>query len=179
MGNERWFRRQLQRHRAEGQRVLELGSGTGELGLALASAGFAIDGLDFCPRPTGWPPANGWHRGDLRSFDRYGEYPVVIANLILHHFSADELAALGPGLSRARLILASEPARLRRSRFLCAALAPLVGADPVTRHDARVSIEAGFLRDELPRQLGLSPGDWQWTCSTSPLGAYRMVARRH
>lgn len=178
MGNERWFRREFRRLLLPRQRVLELGAGNGEMGAALFSAGFAIDGLDLLPRPAVWPAQTQWHRADLRAFGRYGEYSAVMANLVLHHLTAADLANLGMGLSGARLIIASEPARLRRSQVLCAAMAPLIGANRVTRHDARVSIAAGFLRDELPSALGLASAKWRWECDTSPLGAYRMIAVR-
>jgi hypothetical protein len=114
----------------------------------------------------------------MRTFADYGSYPVVMANLFLHHFSGADLQALGAKLAGCRVIAAVEPARWRRSQLLCAALAPLVGANYVTRHDARVSIAAGFLGEELPRALGLAPDRWRWSCATSFLGAYRLVAVR-
>jgi len=178
MGNERWFRRELRRRLRPDERILELGAGTGEMGAALSASGIEIDGLDLWPRPLAWPPTAEWHRADLRSFDRYADYSAVMANLILHHFTAAELLGLGARLSQARLIIASEPARWRRSQTLCAALGPLFGVNHVTRHDADVSIAAGFLRDELPRALGLTADRWQWICGTSPIGAYRMIALR-
>jgi 2-polyprenyl-3-methyl-5-hydroxy-6-metoxy-1,4-benzoquinol methylase len=178
MGNRRWFRRGLRGAVGAGERILELGPGTGEMGLGLAAAGYSVDGLDICPRPAQWPPSSEWHQADLRFFGGYGRYPVVMANLILHHFSSAELAELGARIAGARLIIASEPARRARSQALCAALAPLFGAHPVTRHDARISIAAGFLGDELPRALGLRPEHWRLRCHTTLLGAYRMVALR-
>jgi hypothetical protein len=56
--------------------------------------------------------------------------------------------------------------------------AALLGGSHVTRHDARVSIAAGFLGDELPAALGLDPRNWHWRCTTTALGAYRMIALR-
>jgi hypothetical protein len=178
MGNERWFRQELRRRLQPGKRVLELGAGTGGLGVALSAGRLTIDGLDLWPRPSTWLRQAEWHRADLRKFDRYAGYTAVMANLILHHFTAAELADLGARLAGARLIIASEPARRRRSQALFAAFAPLLGANHVTRHDAHVSIEAGFLGDELPRALGLTTDRWQWKCDISLLGAYRMIALR-
>jgi 2-polyprenyl-3-methyl-5-hydroxy-6-metoxy-1,4-benzoquinol methylase len=178
MGNERWFRHVLQRQSKSVKRVLELGSGMGEMGIALSAAGVVIDGLDLCPRPSSWPRQAEWHRADIRNFARYGEYSAVMANLTLHHFDSNELAALGEKLAGARLIIASEPARRRRSQAMFAALGPLLGANHITLHDARISIAAGFLGDELPHALGLTADRWMWKCQLSLVGAYRMIACR-
>ena len=58
------------------------------------------------------------------------------------------------------------------------ALQPLFGASHVTRHDAVVSIAAGFRAGELPELLGFDDGNWDYRCHTTALGAYRMVAIR-
>lgn len=179
MGNHRWFARTLPPLLRPGESALELGAGTGELGRRLAARGAAVDGLDRVPRPTAWPAARAWHVSDLRTFDGYARYGAVLANLILHHLSDDELAALGATLNRtARLVLASEPKRSPRVQRLFALVSPLFRANHVTRHDAHVSIAAGFRADELPRTLGLHPSDWDCRCSPTVLGAYRLVAVR-
>jgi len=49
---------------------------------------------------------------------------------------------------------------------------------PITRHDARVSIEAGFRGKELPHLLNLDPALWQTTLIETFFGAYRMLAVR-
>jgi hypothetical protein len=109
----------------------------------------------------------------------YGRYPVIIGNLIFHQFSRDELAGLGRTLrAEARLIVACEPLRSRFHQALFATLAPVFGANRVTRHDGRVSIAAGFRGDELPRALGLDDLDWDCRCHATALGGYRMVALR-
>ena len=179
MGNHRWFARTLPPLLRDGERALELGAGTGELSARLDATGVVIGALDFCPRPANWPSARAWHIGDLRKFDGYASYAVIFGNLIFHHFSDDELSALGAVLRRtARLILASEPKRSVRAQSLFAWFAPLFGANRVTRHDADVSIAAGFRGDELPRALGLDDGNWSFRCETTAFGAYRMVAQR-
>ena len=174
MGNHRWLERELRRRLRPGERVLEIGAGTGELGRRLAAAGIAADGLDLWPRPADWPAASAWHRADLREFEGYGGYDVVVANLILHQFSEAELSGLGRRLAgRPRLILASEPSRQRLSQFFCAALGPVLGANFVTRHDSRVSIDAGFLDAELPGALGLDRTGGPPSARRSWLGACR------
>ena len=179
MGNHRWLVSALLRHVQPGERVLEVGAGTGELALSLARLGLPVDGLDRCPAPEGWAGHARWHRTDLRSFAGWRDYAVVCGNLIFHQFSGDELFDLGTKISQhARLLVACEPARWRRSQWLFGFLAPVLGANHVTRHDGRLSIAAGFLGDELPQQLGLDPTRWAWRRTTNRLGAYQLVAWR-
>jgi hypothetical protein len=103
----------------------------------------------------------------------------VVANLVLHQFTAMELSSLGEKLrGSARVILACEPERRRASQLLVAAIGPVLGANHVTLHDARVSIAAGFRDEELPEFLGLDPEDWLYSCRTTAGGALRMVAVR-
>lgn len=179
IGNHRWFARTLPNLLRPGEVALELGAGTGELGQRLLGAGAEVDGLDVWPRPATWPPARKWHAADLRAFPGYAKYRVIVGNLIFHQFSDAELGALGekirPG---ARVILACEPLRRRLSQVLYRTLGPWFGANHVSLHDAHVSIAAGFCGDELPRALGLGPPAWQVQCTTTLLGAYRMVAVR-
>ena len=94
------------------------------------------------------------------------------------YFTDAELAALGGKVGGTRLLVASEPARRRLSQSWFAAIGPLLGASRVTLHDARVSIAAGFLHEELPFAFGLRADRWKWKCEVSMLGAYRMIALR-
>ena len=179
MGNHRWFARTLPDRLRPAEKILELGAGTGEMGDRLAAGGIAADGLDLWPAPPNGPAHRRWHRADLLAFAGYDEYPVILGNLIFHQFTADQLAALGEKLRRsARLILACEPLRRRSSQVLFATVAPLLGANHVSLHDAHVSVAAGFRGDELPRLLGLTQPDWDCRCHSTMLGSYRMVARR-
>jgi 2-polyprenyl-3-methyl-5-hydroxy-6-metoxy-1,4-benzoquinol methylase len=182
MGNLAWFERALPPLARLGEAALELGAGDGALALRLRKAGLAVDALDRQPAPPAWltwPATARWHRADLRTFGGWAAYPIVLGNLVLHHFSDKELAALGAALDRhARVLVFNEPLRRPRSRVLWAIGAPLGGAGPVTRHDGRVSIDAGFRDAELPRLLGLDPDRWSWSVTETFLGAYRLVASR-
>lgn len=179
MGNHRWFARTLSPLLRSGDRVLELGAGTGELAARLGRHGVVVDGLDLWPAPDDWPAARAWHRADVRAFDGYDRYTVFIANLLLHQFPDHELAALGATLQRsARLIVACEPSRRRLSQLLYRTIAPLFGANQVTLHDAHVSIAAGFRGDELPRALALPTAEWTFSCTTTARGAYHLIAER-
>ena len=177
-GNHRWFARTLPSLLRTGT-VLELGAGTGELGLRLIRAGLAVDGLDRWPRPAAWPADRAWHMEDLLTFDRYDGYTAMIGNLIFHQFSAADLAAIGRKLTRAAdVIVACEPTRRASSQLLYRTLGPLLGANYVSLHDAHVSIAAGFRGDELPRALGLDLAAWRIRVTTTLLGMYRMTAVR-
>jgi len=179
LGGARWLRRTVRARVRRGERMLEIGAGAGELGASLARRGFAPDGLDRGPRPAAWPPAGRWHEIDALSFVGWRDYEVVIGNLIFHHFDADALRTVGGRMAaHARLIVACEPVRRRRFQRLFAALCTLLGANDVSRHDGRVSIEAGFLGDELPELLGLDPKIWRWRVATTMRGMYQMVAEK-
>ena len=179
MRSKAWFRKTLPGLVRPGETVLELGAGTGELGVDLNSRGIPVDGLDLWPRPAAWPPERKWHQADLKAFGGYGAYPVVMGNLIFHQFRDEELAQLGALLRRtARVIVANEPQRRRLSQAVMAAVGPLFGASHVTLHDGRISIAAGFLEYELPTALGLDSREWDYSCTCTAPGAMRMVAVR-
>lgn len=179
LGGPRWLRDVVPALLRRGERILEIGAGTGELGASLARLGFVPDGLDRGPRPVAWPTAARWHQIDAMAFDRWNEYDIVIGNLVFHHFDTETLRTLGVRISaQARVIVACEPTRQRIFQRLFAVLCALVGANGVSRHDGRVSIEAGFLGDELPELLGLDPAFWHWTVTTTLRGIYRLVAYR-
>jgi 2-polyprenyl-3-methyl-5-hydroxy-6-metoxy-1,4-benzoquinol methylase len=179
MGNHRWVEQALQSRVQATDRVLEVGAGTGELCQRLSNTGISVDGLDLLPPPEDWPESSTWYSADLRSFDGYGRYDVLIGNLIFHHLDDAELAGLGAVLRRnARLIIACEPTRRRSLQWLMRAMGPVFGASHVTLHDAHVSIAGGFANAELSRTLGLDHPAWDVQCSVGWLGGYRMIATR-
>jgi hypothetical protein len=102
---------------------------------------------------------------------------VVVANLFLHHFDAARLAGLFRAVAdRARLFVATEPRRARWPLFCCR-LIRLIGCNSVTRHDAVVSVRAGFSGNELS---ALWPADngWQLTERRSGFFSHLFVARK-
>lgn len=75
---------------------------------------------------------------------------LVVSNLFLHHFRDDDVTRLLTLIhAKARMFMSFEP---RRSRLALNAsrLVGLVGCNRVTRHDAVVSVQAGFRKGELP-----------------------------
>jgi len=102
---------------------------------------------------------------------------TVIVNEVLHHFDDARLAGLlrmiaGP----ARLFIAIEPRRTPWP-LLCSRLLWAVGCNSVTRHDATVSVRAGFVYEELS---ALWPDREKWQLTERPAGMFShlFVARR-
>lgn len=179
MGTHRWFRRELPRLVSPGDRVLELGAGSGRLAGEFIPLGLKWDAIDLAPPPSSWPGGHRWYSMDVRQFTDWANYPVVVVNLFFHHLSDHDLSTLGAHLDRhARQLLVCEPTRERRWQWAFRAVCTLVRANHVSRHDGQVSIEAGFRDDELPRLLRLDPRRWKTTVGISSRGVYRMLASR-
>jgi hypothetical protein len=103
---------------------------------------------------------------------------VILANLFLHHFPEAQLAVLlRLAAARTNLLIACEPRRstlaLTASRCLW-----LMGCNRITRHDAVVSVRAGFLGHELST---LWPSVTGWELSEQPAGLFShcFIAKRH
>jgi len=100
---------------------------------------------------------------------------VITANLFLHHFENEALSRfLAMTAARAGLFIACEP---RRSSFALFAAKQLrwIGANAVTRHDAVVSVRAGFNGREL---TALWP-QTGWTCREGPRFAFTHMFVAH
>ncbi len=78
-----------------------------------------------------------------------GPIDLMIANLFLHHFHAQQLTMLlASAATRANLFVACEPRRSYRA-LAGSALLGALGCNDVSRHDAVVSVRAGFADHEL------------------------------
>ena len=103
---------------------------------------------------------------------------AIVANLFLHHFETPRIARLFE-LARAktRAFIACEPRRSRvalaGARFL-----GLVGCNDVTRHDAVVSVRAGFADGELGALWPAGEG-WHVEERSRGLFSHGFVARTH
>lgn len=104
------------------------------------------------------------------------KWDAVVANLFLHHFRPEQLNELFKSIQqRTRLFVAVEP---RRSAFalLFSNLVGLIGCNAVTRHDAPVSVRAGFSGTELSQSWGRN-GSWSLHEDRAGLFSHLFVAR--
>ena len=138
MGNARI----IARHLGQARRIADLGGGDGSLMLAVErrlKRGLEVTIVD-------------WIAGlDVFEFLATPGKPLdaIVANLFLHHLTDHDLRRLfSLAAARAPLFIACEP---RRSRFALGAshLMGLIGCNDVTRHDAVISVRAGFSGSEL------------------------------
>jgi len=74
---------------------------------------------------------------------------AALANLFLHHFDEAGITRLFSALARKTSSFAAAEPRRNHLAFLATQTLGLIGCHPVTRHDARVSVEAGFCGCEL------------------------------
>jgi len=193
-----WLKRGLNRAVAVRSRaVVELGAGDGTLALRLARSlggawlGTHLTLLDLEPsvspstadaiRACGWTlevvEADAL---DWLSRARGERVGIVFANLFVHHFEGERLTRLLGGIAaRADAFVCCEP---RRSRFALTGsrLLGLIGCNDVTRHDAVVSVRAGFRDDEIGAAWRAAVGD-EWQLSETAAGAFShlFVAKRH
>ena len=142
----------------------EIGAGDGRFALGVASRlapapeGGRVVLLDraACSGDDRAFAAHGWacerKRADVFEWleDRATpEFDAVVANLFLHHFDDAALAKLLAAIAkRTRVFVACEP---RRSRLALAGshLLGLIGCGEVARHDAVLSVRAGFLDGDI------------------------------
>lgn len=102
---------------------------------------------------------------------------VVVTNLFLHHFEDARLAKLFDILAeRARLFVAIEPRRGPWPLF-CSRLIWAIGCNSVTRHDATISVRAGFSGQELSALWPANNG-WKLTERRTGLFSHLFVAQR-
>lgn len=94
---------------------------------------------------------------------------VIVANLFLHHFQTEQLRRLLQlAALQAHYFVACEP---RRSALglACGKLLGFIGCNDVTRHDAVVSVRAGFADQEISV---LWPRSEEWTLEERSAGLF-------
>jgi SAM-dependent methyltransferase len=168
MGNARHIARALS---GPILRIADLGAGDGNLMLRVArrlrQPGVEVTLVDRapCAKPSEFERV-GW-RARIASEDaleflrRPGpRFDAIVCNLFLHHFGPAALRRLlAAAAQRTALLVACEPRRSRAALQACRLLG-LLGCNEVTRHDAAVSVRAGFLDGELSSSWPQQPG-WQ------------------
>jgi hypothetical protein len=177
------------------RRLVELGTGDGSLLLAIArkrarrwpDVHAAL--LDMQPVVTADTlaafTALGW-RAEIVAADvldwsaraHEGDRDAVaIANLFVHHFEGERLERLLAGIAaRCRAFVCCEP---RRGWLPLAGshLVGLIGCNEITRHDAVLSVHAGFRGEELSTawRRALGPAAAEWHLHESAAGAFSHV----
>lgn len=187
MGNAGIMTRAIKANSPTPQRIVELGAGDGNFLLRVA-------------KKSGWKNVNatlldlqkntstetltafsktGWKADAVVAdvFEWNGSGDIIVANLFLHHFEDERLAALLKKISeRTGLFVAVEPHRFAYPSP-CGQLLWLIGCNDVTRHDAVVSIRAGFIRKEISA-LWPDKQRWQLTERRAGLFSHLFIARR-
>ncbi|MES2859582.1 MAG: hypothetical protein V4704_10440 [Pseudomonadota bacterium] len=178
--------------------LVELGAGDGTVLLRLADARadrwppLRLGLLDMQPvvtpavlqryRALGWTPeviqadVFDW-LGDAHATSSTTGAPIIVANLFLHHFDDPRLAELLQGIaSRAVAFVCLEPRRSSMA-LLGSRLLGAIGCNDVTRHDAVVSVRAGFRDGELSA-LWPSGGGWVLREHAAGMFSHRFIAVR-
>ena len=102
---------------------------------------------------------------------------VIVANLFLHHFQDAQLSRLLQKISQnTNLFVAIEPHRFTLP-LLVGKLLWLIACNSVTRHDAVVSIRAGFAGREISA-LWPDQSNWQLTERRAGWFSHLFIARR-
>jgi SAM-dependent methyltransferase len=192
MGHTRILAREARRGTLP-TRVVELGSGDGDLICRLlkrVGIGGRRGKLVLVDRNPVVSSATletldelGWTvhicRQDVFEWARTNDQPfdICFANLFLHHFPDDALRELlgliEPHTDR---VLACEPRR-SGSALWASRLVGLIGCNRVTRHDAVVSVEAGFNNGELT-ELWPDSDQWEFAEGNAGLFSHMFAARR-
>ncbi len=182
MGNWSWIARQARRHLQQGMRVLEVGAGEGDLGFYLrrnvpdlVQADYV--GLDLWGRPKDWPSEWDWVQEDLLTTPFLPRPDILISNLLMHQFEDEVLEDLGRRIAHVPVWIINEPWRVGYAVWGLAAMRPF-GLHPVSWHDGRVSIGAGFRGRELASLLGADGNGRRCRISADVRGGYRLLSWR-
>jgi hypothetical protein len=102
---------------------------------------------------------------------------IVIVNEVLHHFDDARLAGLLRVIAgHTHLFIAIEPRRAPWPLF-CSRLLWAINCNSVTRHDATVSVRAGFVREELSA-LWPDKRNWQLTEQRASWFSHLFIAQK-
>jgi SAM-dependent methyltransferase len=172
------------------RRVMDIGAGDGWVSLALArklqwrNTVFILVDRNIAPSHQTLASFQRHHctatfrNADvLAELDHDDDVDVVVANLFLHHLSQEEIVKLLSAIvRRCTIFVACEPRRSHWALFASRCVG-LLGCHAVTRHDAVVSVRAGFMGTDLSQ---LWPDSERWSLREEAVGAFshRFVATR-
>jgi len=175
-------------------RIAELGAGDGSLLLRLARRrarswpGVMLTLVDrqnlLSARTRAAFAELGWtvHAAAMDVFawlerEDHPRYDAIVANLFVHHFEADALSRLFRTIAQiTECFVACEPRRARIP-LLASHLVGVVGASAVTRHDAVLSVRAGF-RDRELSACWPNNGEWRTSEANARLFSHTFAAVR-
>jgi hypothetical protein len=174
-------------------RIVELGAGDGDFLLSVAQRlqkempdveVTLVDRLDsFGPKIHEEFKNLGWRlQMEIAEVFEWLRQPpnatdAIIANLFLHQFKTDELAEMLRLVARStKLFIAIETSRAWLPR-LCGHFLWVIGCGPVTRHDAGISIRAGFSGQEISA-MWEEKDKWELTEHPVGLFSHLFIARR-
>ncbi len=92
-----------------------------------------------------------------------------MANLFLHHFTEKELARMLRLIAERSVFFAACDPRRSMAGLMGSRLLALIGCNAVTRHDAAISVRAGFKGRELSE---LWPGEGGWKLQENETGLF-------
>jgi hypothetical protein len=190
MGHASFIARALANSIAEAASIADLGAGDGALMLRIArKLGTRAVRLSLVDRACPPSPqalarfsALGWQVTPC-SVDVFewlagaSYFDAITVNLFLHHLEGPRLRELlRLAAARTRLFVACEPRRSRVALLGSRALL-FLGCGPVTRHDAVLSVKAGFQGRELSE---LWPSRREWALEEGARGPFsHLFVARH
>ncbi|HEX3799248.1 MAG TPA: methyltransferase domain-containing protein [Verrucomicrobiae bacterium] len=194
MGNAATLRQLLDSAPHPPRRIVELGSGDGTLMLRLAQffsrkwprvEVILVDRQSAVTNETrrafetlGWPLQTiSADIFDWLKTPASEPADAMFANLFLHHFRAAQLTELfALAARRTHLFAACEPLRAQLP-LTFSRLVGLIGCNAVTRHDAVLSVRAGFAGNELST-LWPASNDWQLREQPAQLFTHTFLAKK-
>jgi hypothetical protein len=154
------------------RRLIDLGSGDGTFLLRVARrlrwrhvTALLVDQRDIVtPATRAAFAALGWRAeslaADAREVLAQGvPVDVITANLFLHHLTAEDLRVLFADAARSTALLVACEPRRNAVAYAASRMIWALGCNDVSRHDAAVSVRAGFSGRELS---ALWPGAAAW-----------------
>jgi SAM-dependent methyltransferase len=194
MGNARLLARSLASRLPAGGplRIADLGAGDGAVALRVArrlgrrDVEWALVDRSPAAAPALIASFNAYHwnarivSADVMEFlsSSGPRLDAIVVNLFLHHLAPEALRRLlGVAAEKTRLFVACEPRRsslaLHASRLLW-----VLGCNDVTRHDAVVSVRAGFAGDELSKSWPAARG-WKLHERAALPFSHLFIAEQH